>query len=166
MGPSVAVPGQWQNFLRVNENKEELFSFPSTDIIESVENLTKELVVTLDSGVLTAPPRTHVESLAPCCQEEADGRIFLHAADVVQRGNDRILIRTVDTDVVLAVTATQRLCVKIWLVLPMFHALTGCDTVSAFAGRGKRTAWMVWESFPELTKALSEVNHEQTDIPE
>jgi len=48
----------------------------------------------------------------------------------------------------------------------MFHALTGCDTVSAFAGRGKRTAWTVWESFPELTKALSEVNHEQTDIPE
>jgi len=26
----------------------------------------------------------------------------------------------------------------------MFHALTGCDTVSCFAGRGKRTAWAVW----------------------
>jgi len=51
-------------------------------------------------------------------------------------------------------------------VLPLFHALTGCDIVSAFAGRGKRTAWTVWESFPELTNALSEVNHEQTDIPE
>ena len=50
--------------------------------------------------------------------------------------------------------------------LPMCHALTGCDTVSAFAGRGKRTAWAVWESFPELTDALSEVNHEQTDITE
>ena len=48
----------------------------------------------------------------------------------------------------------------------MFHALTGCDTTSAFAGRGKRTAWTVCKSFPELTKALSEINYEQTDIPE
>ena len=38
--------------------------------------------------------------------------------------------------------------------------------MSAFAGRGKRTAWTVWDSFPELTNVLSEVNHEQTDIPE
>jgi len=36
--------------------------------------------------------------------------------------------------------------------------------VSASAGRGKRTAWAVWESFPELANALSEVNHQQTDI--
>ena len=39
--------------------------------------------------------------------------------------------------------------------LSMFHALTGCDTVSAFNGRGKLTTWSVWESFPELTDALS-----------
>ena len=193
VGHSVAVPGQWQNFLRVDENKTELFSFLSTEVIKSVENQSKELVVTLESEVLIAPPRMHFESLAPCSQEEADGRMFLHAADAAQRGNDKILIRTVDTDVViLAVAATQRLSVKIWLafgtgkslrfisahdiaaalgpekckVLPMFHALTGCDTVSAFAGRGKRTAWAVWESFPELTNALSEVSYDQADIPE
>jgi len=193
VGTSVAVPGQWQNFLRVDQNKTELFSFLSNEIIKSVEDQSKELVVTLETEVLTAPPRMNLESLAPCSQEEADGRMFLHAADAAQRGNDRILIRTVDTDVVvLAVMATQRLSVKIWLAfgtgkslrflpahdiatalgpekskaLPMFHALTGCDTVSAFAGRGKRTAWAVWESFPELTDALSEVNHEQTDITE
>ncbi|KAK3729696.1 hypothetical protein QZH41_004576 [Actinostola sp. cb2023] len=33
--------------------------------------------------------------------------------------------------------------------LPMFHALTGCDTVSFFARRGKKTAWDVWKVFPE-----------------
>ena len=27
--------------------------------------------------------------------------------------------------------------------LPFFHALTGCDTVSAFHGKGKRTAWEI-----------------------
>ena len=40
------------------------------------------------------------------------------------------------------------------LALPMFHALTGCDTVSAFVGHGKKTAWTTWNSLPELTGAL------------
>ena len=35
-------------------------------------------------------------------------------------------------------------------VLPTFHALTGCDTVSFFGGRGKKTAWDTWMVFPEL----------------
>ena len=33
----------------------------------------------------------------------------------------------------------------------MFHAITGCDTVSSFAGRGKKTAWDVWMSHNEDT---------------
>ena len=40
------------------------------------------------------------------------------------------------------------------LALPMFHALTGCDTVSSFVGHGKKTAWAVWNSFPNLTNVL------------
>ena len=74
---AVAVPGQWQNFLYVDENKTELFSFLFTEIIESFEDQTKELVVTLESGVLISPQRTHFESLAPCSHEEADGRMLL-----------------------------------------------------------------------------------------
>ena len=29
--------------------------------------------------------------------------------------------------------------------IPMFQAFTGCDTVSAFCGRGKKTAWNTWK---------------------
>ena len=36
-------------------------------------------------------------------------------------------------------------------VLPMFHAFTGCDTVSSFAGRGKKTAFDIWTFFDEIT---------------
>lgn len=32
------------------------------------------------------------------------------------------------------------------LALPIFHAITGCDTVSWFHGRGKQTAWNVWDT--------------------
>jgi len=38
--------------------------------------------------------------------------------------------------------------------LPAFHAITGCDTTSAFFGKGKKTAWAVWQSIPELTLPL------------
>ena len=37
------------------------------------------------------------------------------------------------------------------LALPMFHAFTGCDTVSSFSGREKKTAWETWNVFPEAT---------------
>ena len=39
--------------------------------------------------------------LSPCTHEEADTRMFLHAADAVQQGDRKILLRTVDTDVLL-----------------------------------------------------------------
>ena len=36
----------------------------------------------------------------------------------------------------------------------MFHALTGCDTVSSFVGHSKMTAWSTWNALPDLTDAL------------
>ena len=39
-------------------------------------------------------------------------------------------------------------------VLPVFHAFTGCDTVSSFGGRGKKSAWKIWQVFPDVTEAF------------
>ena len=50
--------------------------------------------------------------------------------------------------------------------LPMFHALTGCDTSSAFVGHGKKTAWVAWNSLPELTDALLRLVCAPAGIPE
>ena len=90
----------------------------------------------------------------------------------------KILIRTVDTDVVvLAVAAAGRMDAELWIAfgtgkqfryiaardiaqaigaqrrsaLPMFHAFTSCDTVSFFGGRGKKTAWDVWANCDGVT---------------
>ena len=38
--------------------------------------------------------------------------------------------------------------------LAAFHAFTGCDTVSCFAGRGKKTAMEAWKACPEVTSAF------------
>ena len=50
--------------------------------------------------------------------------------------------------------------------LPVFHALTGCDTVSAFSGRGKKTAWNTWEVIPEVTEAFEDLLLMQQDMSE
>ena len=52
------------------------------------------------------------------------------------------------------------------LALPVFHAFTGCDTVSAFAGRGKKTAWATWKSFPEVTDAFNELLGMSSEVSE
>jgi hypothetical protein len=50
------------------------------------------------------------------------------------------------------------------LALPMFHALTGCDTVSCFYGKGKKTAWAAWDSYPAASEAFIDITAVDTDI--
>ena len=36
----------------------------------------------------------------------------------------------------------------------IFHAFMGCDTTSAFLGKGKKSAWEAWKVYPEATEAF------------
>ena len=117
-----------------------------------------------------------LSNVVPCSHEEADTRLFLHASDAVRKGYKKLSLRTVDTDtVILAISTYSEINPdELWLAfgtgsnfryipihkvvanmdpricanLPMFHAFTGCDTVSAFCGRGKKTAWNTWKVYP------------------
>ncbi|KAK3866687.1 hypothetical protein Pcinc_027800 [Petrolisthes cinctipes] len=163
---TAAIPGNWQSFLRVDANKMELFSFLSNVLVETFHDDAKELVVTDGEAVICLPRQEDESSLAPCCQEEVDTCIMLHVAHAAVHDYRRIQVRTVDTDVVvLAVMVAQALpCMdELWIAfgtgknyryipaqeiaasfglqkaraLPVFHAMTGCDTVSAFRGMGR-----------------------------
>ncbi|KAK3703666.1 hypothetical protein QZH41_002431 [Actinostola sp. cb2023] len=167
------LPSNWKEFLRVDENKRELFKF----LAECISNLDvqKQIITTYGDQVLCTLPRD-TSSLAPCSHEEADTRMMLHVQDAVQHGYEKIMLRTVDTDVlILAVAVLSQLSEharpELWLAfgtgnhlryiaaheissslgpqtskaLPVFHAFTGCDTVSCFGGRGKNTALEVWK---------------------
>ena len=48
------------------------------------------------------------------------------------------------------------------LALPLFHALTGCDTTSQLLGCGKKTACTSWNSTPALTYIMMTL----TEAPE
>ena len=176
---STTIPGNWQEFLRVDENKVELFSFLATSTASIDSN--KQVMSTIHTDVLCNQPRD-LSRLSPCTHEEADTRIILHMEDAVKEGYTKVTIRTVDTGVVvLAVASAQRhKNTEVWvafstrksfrflaahemarvlgpdrcITLPMFHAFTGCDTVSCFGGRGKRTAWDTWRAYEGVTTAF------------
>ena len=124
-------------------------------------NCTK--IVNNDHGTVSATTVLELNSN----QEEADTRMFLHTSHAAKSGHQRIAIKSSDTDVeVLAchhqrnidasltiISGTknrsrlidvpkvcQQLGQDICDVLPGVHALTGCDTVSTFVGRGKKKA--------------------------
>lgn len=50
--------------------------------------------------------------------------------------------------------------------LPLFHAFTGCDTVSAFVGRGKKTCWEIWNKFPAVTAAFIALYSTPVAVPD
>lgn len=177
---STKIPKNWQAFLRSNDNKTALFRFLSKQL-EANAIAGKQILSTYDDQVLSSPPMD--TSSLECTHEEADTRMILHLQHLSNCGFRKLLIRTVDTDVVvLAVSAIQSLDVEeVWIgfgtgkhfryipahtiavqlgpqqskALPMFHSLTGCDTVSFLAGRGKVTAWEVWNVFPQITTTLA-----------
>ena len=188
--PSADLPRNWAEFLHNDENKTELFKFLSDTLLSLVVIDGKQLVVTDGSSIKCSDEV--VDALKPCSHEEADTRMLLHAANAAVSGHSRILIKTVDKDVIVIATACfhKMSCAELWIAfgtgqhirylsihdlatcmgperstaLLFFHAFTGCDTVSCFLGHGKKTAWEVWKSFPEVTDTFVQLSKEPIDI--
>ena len=95
------LPSNWMDFLRVDGNKTDLFKFLSNALLDSFSVKEKQLVVTDGELVLSKPPLQDLDSLSPCSHEEADTRMLLHANHAAHHGHHKILIWTVDTDVVI-----------------------------------------------------------------
>ena len=104
--------------------------------------------------------------------------MILHARDAYLKGYRKVLISANDTDVVVIAVAVVSALegLELWVTfgrgqniiyiptheiarklghqrswgLLFLHAITGCDTVSAFNGIGKKTAWDVWTGMPHL----------------
>ena len=81
------IPSNWESFLRIEENKDELFRYLSKSM-EVYDTNGKVLVSTYGESVITAGQHilTDMESLQPCTHEEADTRILLHIAHCAQQG--------------------------------------------------------------------------------
>ena len=155
------IPLNWLAFLRSNANKDELFRYLS-DCIQACETGRKVIISTNDEAIVSKQnDMSDVEYIQPCYHEEADTRILLHVAHCVRQGLRKVIIRTIDTDVVvLAIGHFLALRLdELWVsfgvgthfrhiaiheivknvnekVLMFFHAISGYDTVSSSLGRG------------------------------
>ena len=177
------IPKNWQQFLRVADNKTALFYFLTQ--VPFADLCTKTVLMTCDTDVVQFGKSVDTGEISPCSHEEADTRLMLHCLHAAMHGMRRIVVRTVDTDVVvLAIAFFDRLSVEqLWIyfgvgrhtrliavhdvaavlgpqkchALPVFHALSGCDTVSCFSGKGKKSAWQAWSAYPDVTTAFAEL---------
>ena len=162
------VASSWQAFLRVDEDKAELYEFLA-EHSTTVGN-GKQVILTKDKQVVCSQHRENITDLSSCEQEEADTRI-LHAQDTAKREYNRVMVRTVDMDiVVLCVSVMEQMdATELWIAfgvekvsgisthsishalgkeksrsLSRFHAFTGCDQNSFFTGKEKKSAWSTW----------------------
>ena len=103
---STTILKSWKDFLRVDDNKTELFKFLAQLVTCLTVDEDKVLYATSAQNVLSSTCQAEllnfrVSNLTPCSQEEVDTRLILYAADPVVQGNRRVSVRTVDTDVVV-----------------------------------------------------------------
>ena len=152
----------------------------------------KVLYATVDDKCYKITSQGSMEEQAlQCHQEEADGRLLLHVSHAARQGYQAVVICSEDTDVfILSLafhaevgaalfqkcgTKTRRRVVDISKVaatvgegvckaLIGMHAYTGCDTVSAFAGKGKAKALKLLTTSRENQDTFTKVGQEW-DIP-
>ena len=175
-------PKQWKKYLSSGNNKSALLDFLVNNWTSSCySRMLKNINFYVCSGTgcvrLTSTDdeqvsRSEVLELT-CSHEEADIRLFLHAAHAAQSRQSTTIIKSPDTDVAVIGIYAASLDVfchvqLLWLMgtkdrwrfmhlsrlahvlgteicnsLPGYHAFTGCDTMSAFYGKGKKQSFEI-----------------------
>ncbi|KAK1893790.1 putative pseudouridine transporter, partial [Dissostichus eleginoides] len=138
------LPRNWPDFLRDPMNKQELFTFLSSKIASIAWPVGKQVFITSDVRVV-GTDTTHF--MLPCNHEEADTRIMIHLHDALEHGSSTCLYPAADIWVAFGTgknytyhhinTICHTLGKDRSTALPVFHCCTGCDTTSAFCGKGK-----------------------------
>ena len=116
----------WRMFLRVNENKDELFQLLASDL-EELKSTAKFIVATVNDKSI-CNRELNMENLSPSNHEESDTRIFLHVKNAAEMNHQEISIRTVDTDVVV-------------IAVSLFHELN-VDKLWIEFGSGRNKRWL------------------------
>ena len=82
--PSSPIPTNWDGFLRVGENKRELFRFLAA-MRSTVDCFDNKVILSYDQSVVSKP-NVDIDNLSPRTNEEADARIFVDCLDSVREG--------------------------------------------------------------------------------
>ncbi|KAL8621266.1 hypothetical protein ACOMHN_008091 [Nucella lapillus] len=175
--------GKWDRFILLEENKASLANFLCEELAKNFRNEPgKELVLSggfSDAEKVWSSSDRDVTHLSSAEHEEADTRMLLHAKEAREQGYPQVVIVSRDTDVLVLLVAHQpQLSIFVWMQtgtprkkhfvhvhqinitdqqresLLAFHAITGSDSTSQFAGIGKKSAWNVFLDNPHLLQRL------------
>ena len=182
---------QWRRFLHNEGNKRQLIKFflKQWTLEKFILRLSgKSFIVTMENQafqILTCNMEVIPELKSD--EEEADGRLLLHAAHAINSNISSIVVVSEDTDVFLLMLAHatkmdgclyQKLGTRnrSWYIditkvatslghnscsaLIGLHAFTGCDTVSAFAGRGKARPLAIMQSNTQFIEVFHNLGAE------
>ena len=175
------LPGNWMDFLHVPKNKEELFAFLTSRVSEFACPPSKSIHITSGASVVSTGERSSQMSTCNHEEADTRIVVHIsHALEQgmkvikVRTVDTDVVTILIGAYFNLAMTQPQ---VDIWVAfgmgknfrfysindicsslgeaksraLPVFHALTGCDTVSAFKGKGKKSTWQAWKSYEDIT---------------
>ena len=104
MSPHAKLPGNWKEVSRNDDNTDELFPFLGQERVSKNTGHTV-IVFTLLDGVVSSRDGQNTDGLQTCSHEEADTRMLLHIKNTMNFGVKMVMIRTVDTDVVVLAVA-------------------------------------------------------------
>ena len=187
-------PRNWIDFLHNSVNKQQLFSFLSHKLesLECVEG--KHIMTTTGTSVANVGTNHHMQACnheeadtrilihlqdaldngaTTCLVRTVDTDVIViivgkfydllqqyPAADIWLAFGTGTKFRHIHIN-----TMYEALGIQKSIALPVFHSFTGCDTTSVFFGKGKKSAWEAWKSFPEVTRAfLYMANHPHTPL--
>ncbi|KAL9966137.1 hypothetical protein ACROYT_G024162 [Oculina patagonica] len=183
----VKLPQNWQAFLEDSSNKKELFDFLTKQVETASFPDDKFVYITSGENVISSCPRQQMQScnheeadtrilvhvkdaLAKggrsvlVCTVDTDVVVILiaqfHMLSSRWPGSTFwVAFGMGKTFQLLSVNSIRDyLGEEKYRALPFFHAFTGCDTTSAFLGKGKKSAWEAWNAYPEVTEAFLYVN--------
>ena len=187
VGDFIPIPKgkEWTKLLGDVSSKSALFPYCSEKLIPLFKDNNCDFVSNTGEETKSSNENMNLTELNPYGHEEADTGMFLRAKHAASMGHLKLLMRTVDSDIVIiAIFLFRQLELEeLWigygkgkhyrdipihiicrnlgetksLALPFFHALTGCDLTSAFKTIGKKTAWNIWEVNPDFSETFAQL---------
>ena len=185
-----------ENLLKNSENKNQLNEYLAKKLLEMHQGdqllVASYRTTALSSNAFCAELDENVP-VRPCASEEADQRLVRHTLNMIQSGYKNVLVRTIDTDVLVLLLAhipqVEDVNINAYLInsekyhdiqkiirtlgpttckaLPFFYAFSGCDIVSSFYGKGKckmYDTWMHCSYKDELTQIFTQLGESPSEI--
>ena len=191
------TPSNWKSFMRDDNNKTELFQFLAEKMCEAQTStviVTKgeEAISNSSKSLDSLTPCYHEEADTRIFVHARDATLEGSTSLIIKANDTDVVVIAVATLPYLQRLGLQHMWIAFgqggnarWIPVHdvvsgigpektsgilYFHAFTGCDVVSSFHGKGKKSAWQTWnvcnvvsETFTKLSNCPTEVSDEDLE---